>query len=149
MAHIRGGDDIGNLQRILLNKQQLVSGAQDFILQTPFSRYQYCEHNEVTFLWDKLSSLGITVEIQGAWRPTKRHPQDAFLMESFIDKGYTLPTLVVLNNVRVYMKVLVLSDMMKQRGNKMAQWALRGDGNVRHKWMWPQRRTPTSQNLKV
>ena len=77
MAHIRGGDDIGTLQRILLNKQQLVSGAEDFILHTSYSRYQYCEHNEVTFLWDKLSSLGITVDIQGAWRPTKRHRQDA------------------------------------------------------------------------
>ena len=107
MAHIRGGDDIGTLQRILLNKQQLVSGAEDFIFHTPFSRYQYCEHNEVTFLWDKLSSLGITVDIQGAWRPTKRHHQDAFIMESFIAKGYPLSTLTVLNDVRIFMKLFL------------------------------------------
>ena len=50
MAHIRGEDDIGTLQQILLNKQQLLAGAQDYILRTSFDRYQYCEHNEVTFL---------------------------------------------------------------------------------------------------
>ena len=70
-------------------------------------------------------------------------------MESFIDKGYTLSTLTVLNDVRIYMKVIVLSDMLTERGNKMAQWALRGEANMHHKWVWPQRRIPTSQNLKV
>ena len=70
-------------------------------------------------------------------------------MESFIDKGYPLPTLIVFNDVRVYMKVMVLSDMLTERGNKMAKWALHGDANIHHKWVWPQRRMPTSQNLKV
>ena len=65
MAHIRGDNDIGTLQRILLNKQQLVAGAQYYILRTPFSRYQYCENNEVTFLCDKISALNIKLDVQG------------------------------------------------------------------------------------
>ena len=63
---ISGGDEIGDLQMILLNKQQLVCGANDFIFQLPFNRYNYCEHNEVTFLWKELSDLEITLDIQGA-----------------------------------------------------------------------------------
>ena len=43
MAHIRGGDVIGDLQMILLNTQQLVSGAKDFMFQLPYDRYSYCE----------------------------------------------------------------------------------------------------------
>ena len=70
-------------------------------------------------------------------------------MESFIDKGYPLSTLTVLNDVRIFMKVIVLSDMLTERGTKMAHWALRGDANMHHEWVWPHRRIPTSQNLKV
>ena len=54
MAHIRGRDEIGDLQLILLNTQQLVSGAKDFLFQADYDRYSYCEHNEVTFLWKQL-----------------------------------------------------------------------------------------------
>ena len=31
----------------------------------------------------------------------------------------------------------------------MSQWALRAEENNRHKWKWPSRRVPTSQNMKV
>ena len=87
MAHIRGRDEIGDLQLILLHKQQLVSGAKDFLFQVPYDRYSYCEHNEVTFLWKQLSSLNIKLDIRGAWKPTLTQPMEFFLMEAFIDKG--------------------------------------------------------------
>ena len=70
MAHIRGGDKIGDLQLILLNKQQLVCGAKAFLFQIPHTRYNYCEDNEVTFLWKRLSALHINFDIRGAWKPT-------------------------------------------------------------------------------
>ena len=39
-------------------------------------------------------------------------------MEKFIDMGYNKSVLEVLNDIRVYMQVSVLSDMSKN-GNKM------------------------------
>ena len=114
MAHIRGGDEIGDLQLILLNKQQLVCGANAFLFKTPYTRYSYCEDNEVTFLWKQLSALHITFDIRGAWKPTLKNSQDMFLMEAFIDKGYNSAVLAVLNDIRVYMKVVVLSDIKKE-----------------------------------
>ena len=50
MAHIRGGDETGDLQLILLNKQQLVCGAKDFLFHLLHDRYKYCEENKITFL---------------------------------------------------------------------------------------------------
>ena len=70
-----------DLQRILLNTQQLVSGAGDFLFQSPYTRYSYCEHNEVTFLWKELSVLQIKLDISEAWKPPLAHPMDAFIME--------------------------------------------------------------------
>ena len=113
MAHIRGRDEIGDLQLILLHKQQLVSGAKEFLFQAPYDRYSYCEHNEVTFLWQQLYSLHIKLDISRAWKPTLIHPMDVFLMEAFIDKGYNITVLEVLNDVRVHMQVLVLSYISK------------------------------------
>ena len=66
VTHMKGEDEIGTLQRILLNTLQLVIGLKDFIFQSPYSRYPYCEANDVTFLWQKLSALQITLDIQEA-----------------------------------------------------------------------------------
>ena len=85
---MRGVDDIGTIQQILLNKQQLVTGARDYIFQLPYSRYNYCEYNAVTFLWDKLPAHNIKLGIQGAWRSTVTHATNTCIMEYFIDKGY-------------------------------------------------------------
>ena len=70
-------------------------------------------------------------------------------MEAFIDKGYPTSLLEVLNNGRVYMKVILLSDISKMDGIKMTQWALRAGPNENFKWVWTDRRLPTSQNKKL
>ena len=59
MVHLRKGDGIGTLQRILLNKQHIITGAKYYIFQSSYLRYPYCEHNEVTFLWDRLSTINM------------------------------------------------------------------------------------------
>ena len=63
MAHLRGEDDIRTLQKKSLNKQQLVTGAHDFIFKLPYNRYSYCEHNAVSFLCSRLSVLKIQLDI--------------------------------------------------------------------------------------
>ena len=87
MSHLRGEDDIGTLQRILLNKLQLVVVVKDFTFQSNSNRHPYCEHNEITFLWQQLSALKITLDIQVAGKPTLRDTNDKFIMEAFIDRG--------------------------------------------------------------
>ena len=63
MAHLRGEDDIRTLQKNLLNKQQLVTGAHDFIFKLPYNRYSYCEHNAISFLCSRFSVLKIQLDI--------------------------------------------------------------------------------------
>ena len=62
---------------------------------------------------------------------------DVFFIEAFIEKGYPLPVLKVLNNIWIYMKVLVLSDTSKHNGLKISNWALRSEVNATHEWDWP------------
>ena len=69
-------------------------------------------------------------------------------MEAFIDKGYTRTVLEVLNDIEVYMKVVVLSDISRN-GKKMANWALATKQNKESQWTWSPHRVPTKQNLKV
>ena len=148
VAHIRGGDEIVDLQLILLNKQQLVSGTKYFVFQLPYPRYSYCEKKEITFLWKQLSALNIKIDIRGAWKPILTRPQDVFLMEAFIDKGYSSSVLEVLNDIRVYMRVTALSEISRG-GTKMEKWALAAEPNRNSKWSWPPRRVSTRQNKKV
>lgn len=102
---------------------------------TILSRYHYCKHNKVTFLWAKLSDLNIKVDIQGAWGLAKQHPHDVFIMEKIIDKGYPVDILRVFNDARVYMNVVVFSDILMDHRIKMTKWAWRGEVNCHHKWV--------------
>ena len=49
-------------------------------------------------------------------------PTDTFIMEEFIDKIYPTATLEALNNIRIYMRVLVLSDMCTSNTTKIVSW---------------------------
>ena len=95
----------------LLNKQQLITGAKDFIFQSPASRYLNSKHVEIKFLWQQLSALRITLIIHGAWKPTMCDTNTTFITDAFIDKGYSPTILAVLNGISVYMKVVVLSNI--------------------------------------
>ena len=56
-------------------------------------------------------ALKIKLDIKGAWKPSLVHPMDAFIMKKFIDKGYNKSVLEILNDIRVYMQVIVVSDL--------------------------------------
>ena len=103
----------------------------------------------MTFLWGKFSEFNITLDIQGYWRPIKRTTWYVFLRDTFIDKGYHLKNIEVLNNVRIYMKVIVLNDITKNEGTKMVRRAINSETNMEYKWAWSPHRNPTSQNKKV
>ena len=72
---------------------------------------------------EKLFALHITLDIQGAWKPSLINDNDAFIMELFIDKGYPAAVLEVLNNIRIYMKVIVPSNLSKHNGTRISDWA--------------------------
>ena len=63
MDHFRGEEDAAALQRIMLNKQQLVTRAHDFISKLSYNRYSFCKHIERDFLWSKFSALKIQLDI--------------------------------------------------------------------------------------
>ena len=130
MTHLRVNNEVGTPQRIRLNLQQLIVGANNTIFKLNYKRYIYYEHNKITYLWNKLSALRIKLDIQGAWRPTLRTHNDHFIMEAFVNKGYTSSVLTVLNNVRVYMKVVVLNNVTIQDGTKMIPWAIYSEINT-------------------
>ena len=54
-------------------------------------------------------------------------------MEAFIDTGYPAAVLAVLNNVRIFMQVVVLSDTSKLNHEKNANWALRSEAKTNNK----------------
>lgn len=98
---------------------------------------------------ENLSRLNIKMDIQGAWKPSLANQSDVFIIEAFIDEGYPTTVLEVLNNIRVYMKVAVLSDTSKHNGIKLVNWVLRSEEIINHKWKWSPTCAPTTQNMKA
>ena len=69
-------------------------------------------------------------------------------MEAFIDKGYPAAVLAVLNNVRIHMQVVVLSDMSNLNGTRIANWALRSEVKNNNKWKRPPGALPRYRTRK-
>lgn len=90
-------------------------------------------------MWKKLSASNIQLDIHGGWRPIKCHPWVVFIKESFINKGYPVDVLALLNDVRVYMKVVFLSGMVAHQRIKMANWVMGCEVNRHHRWAWSPR----------
>ena len=78
------------------------------------------------FLWKESYKRGIIVDVKGAWKEKKRSVNDVFLMDEIVKKISDPILQQRINSVRLYLKVLRLSDIANKEGNKIEQWALYG-----------------------
>ncbi len=79
-------------------------------------------------LWEKLSMFGVRRIIADGGLDKPRE-EDRFLMQVFVEKGYSQDILLRLNRVRVYWQVLFISDILTALGNKIDPEVL---GRQRH-----------------
>ena len=88
-------------------------------LQEPYKKYSFLStHSWMKMLWEKLSMFSVRTIIADGGLDNPRDG-DRFLMQVFVDKGYSRETLLRLNRVRVYWQVLFVSDILTASGNKI------------------------------
>ena len=116
VGYIRKDDEIGNLLRIQMDQHQQVIGSGKQFLELSSLDYPYGESSRIQFLWDKYTQHKITLHVQGAWNQKLAKKGDVFLMDN-ISKVIQRPELLTkLNNVRLYLKVSRLSDIVTADG---------------------------------
>jgi hypothetical protein len=108
-------------------------------LQESYEKYSFLStHSWMKMLWEKISMFGIRTIIADGGLDNPR-VGDRFLMQVFIEKGYSSETLLRLNRAHVYWQALFVSDILTASGNKIDPEVL-GQPNAHRKrshLRWP------------
>jgi hypothetical protein len=119
-------------------------------LQESYEKYSFLStHSWMKMLWEKISMFGVRTIIADGGLDNPRGG-DRFLMQVFIEKGYSREILLRLNRVRVYWQALFVSDIMTASGNKIDPEVL-GQPNAHRKrshLRWPTEH-PTASDFQT
>jgi hypothetical protein len=105
LGHMRLQDKTGKLLVIGLSNLQLLSGSGMFVLNLPYTISEtWIEHKSRYYISDI------------CWQPKKQRENDSFLMEFFLTITRNISILKALNHCRVYLQVLLVSDIATANG---------------------------------
>jgi hypothetical protein len=108
ISHIRANSQLGISMIININFIQLHAGIGTPIFESK-ADLSYVSMNWLLHLRQFLIEINATLEIQGLWLPKQQSQHDQFLMSSFVEMKATRAELIILNNWRLYYRVILFS----------------------------------------
>ena len=113
LLHTRRKDTTKKLLDISLSYTQMEAGSHSPILSTDHNVWgKYTTTTWLTDLWHFMGECKVTLEINNSWTYTPPRKHDRFLIELIEDSTLDDKTKKILNQVRIFLKILTLSDMV-------------------------------------
>ena len=121
MGHIRNKDDTGKLLLSELEYVQLISGMQYPILNksTKTIFLKWTPSCWIANFKQILNHIDGETRIENQWQPSLQRKKDVFLMEAYAKFTNNINTLKILNNCRIHLKIITLSDITSADGTKL------------------------------
>ena len=139
ITHIRRDDRVGKTIRACVDTYQLLIGSGKHFLTLNAFAYDYrppASESVLTYIWEGLSRIGYSLHGSNLWIHPKQHEGDTALMDDFVTareriRG-TVPAfkeddLWGVNACRLYLNVTMLSQILDDTGQCIAQWAMKGE----------------------
>jgi hypothetical protein len=127
IGHLKMGDDTGDLIRSTLSHMQLRTGSDRSIFSLDFSLYAcLIEPNWLTSIWAYANSTAITIDIKQQWLPHRVRERDIMILDHALTLNFTTQQLRQLNDCRMYLQVLTLSDITTADGKYLLPNIIRG-----------------------
>ena len=82
--------------------------------------------SRIQFLWEQNTKWCITLRIKDAWNQRVIRENDVFLMDKICDNIRSHLVLNKMNDIRLWLRVSRLSDIVTADGTDIATWALHG-----------------------
>ena len=126
VGYVRQGKAMGNMLRVQMDQYQQIIGTEKHFLTLPSNRYSYGERSRIQFLWEQNTMHGVTLLVQGAWTQKIARTNDVFIMDKLSETPRSVGIMDKLNNVRLWLQISRLSDMVNEAGDNIERWALYG-----------------------
>jgi hypothetical protein len=117
IGHLKLEDDTGKLILSTLSHIQLYIGSSRSFFSLPTKTYgRLLEPNWITSIWSYIESANLTLEIEQLWLPKPSREGDAMIMDLATQFNLSVVQIKQLNNCRLYLQVLMLSDITEADG---------------------------------
>jgi len=124
LRHLRAQDDVGKQIFISMGYTQLELGTAVHFLRLDFALYRHLiTPTWTTHLWEFLSLSKIEIwaaTTEPVWLPSLPRVDDSFLIHHIQRSGLSHSDQHVLNEWRIYLRVLTVTDMATSSGTKIS-----------------------------
>jgi hypothetical protein len=118
VGHIKLGDDVGQLILSLITHTQLQVGSMTPFFQLQYSTYtKWIDSTWITDCWKFSQRAKITVDIESQWVRLLSQEGDIALMDLALTFNLDSYQLQCVNTCRLYLQVLLVSDITTARGD--------------------------------
>jgi len=146
-GHTKLHDQVGQQILCILSELQLFIGSSSPVLSLPFKVYgQWVGEYWLVSIWRHMSQIGFTLEVENAWRPSLSCQHDIAIMDAAMQYNFTAQQLKQINFCRMYLQVIMLSDIVDASGTRILSSAFHGTIDVTRssKLHWPAWQCPNS-----
>ena len=126
MVYLHQDGKLGDLIRIQMDQHQQVIGSQHHFLSLSSNDYLYSKPSRIQYPREQNTKWGITLHIDKAWNQGKTREHDEFLMDKIVHKIKQKHPLERINDVRLYLKISRLSDIVTDDGTRIQHLAMHG-----------------------
>jgi hypothetical protein len=120
LGHLQAQDKTSKLILISHGLLQLVVGESDNFLNVSYElHHHWACPSWLKSVWLFLHKLHININMVKTWLPPKPSGNDLNLMEYFISQRFSPKQLIRLNQCRLYLQLLSLSDMVSADGRNI------------------------------
>jgi hypothetical protein len=143
IKQLRWDKQIANNLLVTINLIQLRSGVGTPILKTPHSNLDYVGRSMILSLWRQMAGINASLWIEKIWRHPCQHEHNEFIMDCFICiPRITQAQLKQANEVRIYLRVLTIADLVDPSGRFIPDGNLSGDWQGGSDIHWPHQTKP-------
>ena len=152
LACLRSNGVASQLAIIMLSWGQLLAGTSVPILLDPSIAIPHLDPMTwIPVLRESLHGLRCSIELHQSFTPQLQREQDIFIMDRAIELFPKPLELQLLNACRVYLGLLLLSDMVTPEGGQICQFALQGyqSTQTQPKLLFPYQQRPGRRAWKL
>ena len=143
LKQLRWNKSVANDIIVTLDSIQLNAGLSSPILEDVAQPITYLGHSYFLSLRQRMAEIQASLWIEGIWHPQHQREGDRFLMDYFIRiPGITTAELRKANAVRLYMRVLTISDLADPTGHFIPDGMLTGEWQAGSDIYWPYQVNP-------
>ena len=141
----------GKLIKVSLETCILEVGIGRNLFQLDFDKFGHLlTKSWIKSIWEFAQDHNIEIIDRSTSFPSLQRENDVFLMEVFQHEGFTTTELHKINQCRLYLQVLTLSDVMNGFGNGFTSaYNVIMDPTRKSQYNWPNSKKPSSSYIKV